>query len=72
MTTKPDDKSGQQTLAEQRAQEHVAQDPKDVPHSRGEQRDTDGQSHPAPQDQNQQLGREGVRQQMTPRGRHSK
>ena len=72
MTTKPDDTSGQQTLAEQRAQEHVAHDPKDIPHSRGQQRDTNGQSRPAPQDHNQQVGREGVRQKTSPRGRQSK
>jgi hypothetical protein len=53
-----------QTLATERAQEHQGQNPRDQTHSRGDQRDTDSQGHPQPQDQNQQLGREGVRQQV--------
>lgn len=52
----------QQTLAGERAKQHSGQNLRDESHSRGEQRDTDSQGHPAPQDQNQQLGREGVRQ----------
>lgn len=58
--TGTDDK--QQTLAGERAKQHSGQNTRDESHSRGEQRDTDSQGHPAPQDQNQQLGREGVRQ----------
>ena len=55
-----DDK--QPTLAEERAKQHSGQNLRDESHSRGEQRDTDNQGHPAPQDNNKQLGREGVRQ----------
>ena len=57
------EQQGNQTLSKERAQQHAAQNPHDETHSRGGQRDTDSQGHPAPQDRNQQLGREGVYQQ---------
>ena len=74
MAARPPDSKGKTstTLAEERAKEHLGENPQDRPHSRGEQRDADSQAHPAPQDQNQQLGREGVRRQVHQTGRQTK